>query len=483
MSPPLWDVDDPVGLAEFAELLLEAEGVTVDADRLRSRTVALRMARRRDDRFPDPVLDTGRSQRFCLGALMEWQARQGRPVEPTVRWALARAIDLARQELRSDRQDEVDVARIVGLDLLLRTVGQAAPPPPGSVSDALRSQPAALRLERCLQAALAEGADPASIGDDLVEGLRTTTGGAYGHTTAGAVAELLLAVADVTPGERVVDAACGEGGLLLEVHRQVPGAVLLGREVDRGAWWVATVRHLLHRTGADLGAEPADSTEPGVMPAGNVVVLDPPFTAGRRRAGSGGPGRWLFPRWLGVALGALAPGDRAVVALPGRTVDRRRQEWVTVGHHVRALVIAPDRLRDDIGGDIAVWELTAEPGDGRILVADVSRDVDRRSSRKRVGTATLDDLRMDLRAWRRDGSLPARVSGQVVDLTDEGAPIPAAVGYDRAVEEERALALAGELRSLLVGGEAPLRHHATGELAKGLDRLVRRLKKAMDEAG
>jgi hypothetical protein len=426
------------------------------------------MARRRGT-FPEPVLDTGRSQRFALGALLDWLEQERKvALTPSPGWSLARVIEMARREVGDE------AAKHLALATLLDLAGEATPTPAPDIADT--SAGLSERLGRCLEANLSAGTQPAALAEMIIASPRGVARPGAGRTTTDAVAELLLAVADIRAGERILDPACGEGGLLLAAHAQEPRCPLHGRELDPNAWWIASVRHQLHGTGADLGQGPVDSLVDGAVAQADVVLLDPPFGVGASE-GTSNPGRWLFDRWLGVALDGLAAGGRAAVALPGRTVDAdRRQERARVGAHLRALVLAPDRLRADVGEEVVVWELTAEDGDGRVLVVDVSRSVDRLSARKRVEPASIDALRKFLALWRRNGVIPHKMSSQlaskVLDVDDLAASIRGGLAETCSDEAERAMRLVEELETLLAGD---LRHHATAELLKSLDRLKRRL--------
>ncbi len=467
----LWDAEDDVSLAEFAELLLEAESAEPTPEAVRTKTVGLRMARRRGT-FPEPVLDTGRTQRFALGALLDWLEQERKvAVTPSARWSLARAIEIARRDVGDE------AAKHLALATLLDLAGEPTPAPAPDIADT--SAGLSERLRKCLEANLTAGTQPAALAEMIIASLSGVTRPGAGRTTTDAVAELLLAVADIRAGERILDPACGEGGLLLAAHAQDPRCPLHGRELDLNAWWIASVRHQLHGTGADLGQGPVDSLVDGAVRQADVVLLDPPFGVGASEGTMSrrNPGRWLFDRWLGVALDGLAAGGRAAVALPGRTVDAdRRQERARVGAHLRALVLAPDRLRADVGEEVVVWELTAEDGDGRALVVDVSRSVDRLSARKRVEPASIEALRKFLALWRRNGVIPHQMSSQlaskVLDVDDLAALIRSGLAEARSDEDERAMRLVEELETLLAGD---LRHHATAELLKSLDRLKRRL--------
>lgn len=221
--------------------------------------------------------------------------------------------------------------------------------PPGSA-------PAA-RAARAAAALLLSGCKPADLVKALFEHLAGQDAGAGANTTGQAMAVLMAALGRPAPGEVVVDPACGEGQLLLAAGRTKPKATLVGMERDPAA--LATAAAVLEVSGlsAELHA-PVDSLVAADLPGGDLVLLDPPLRGSHAA------------RWLRLAAG-LAPEGRAVVVMPGASLQPGRREWPAVRERVAAVVACPARTHADTGNAPSVWVL-GPSGGGDVLLADAS---------------------------------------------------------------------------------------------------------------
>jgi hypothetical protein len=190
--------------------------------------------------------------------------------------------------------------------------------------------------------------------------------------TAGGLGELMATLASPPDGAVVFDPACGEGSLLLACAEAARGAVRLqGQERDVSPRQIAATRLLL------AGHDPAglvaghDSLRHDQFPGlrADVVVLDPPLTGGAAPVTA----------WIEHARAHLAPGGRAVVALPlsalvpvgaaRRRPDERLREHfahIMFTNALHTAVVVPRGQRPDVTGPIVVLVLTSvhAPSDG-----------------------------------------------------------------------------------------------------------------------
>lgn len=265
--------------------------------------------------------------------------------------------------------------------------------------------------------------------------------GALGqYFTPRPLVELMVELAGVRPGDRVLDPSCGSGGFLVAARAR--GAEVEGIEVDPDLAALARLNLAIHgapvravRT-ADFFAERAD-------PEHDVVLANPPFSvpvtdpevlaryrlaAGRRRVVSD----VLF---LEAALRTLRPGGRLVTVLPygvlTNRVAARLRAWVEA-HAVREAVVSlPEGLFTPFGGTQAracVVALRRAPSVARRCLAAVIREpgyeVGVRTYRRREPDELV-GLRLALRAERGDGSPSgfAPVDDRRSASRDDGAPV------------------------------------------------------------
>ena len=267
-----------------------------------------------------------------------------------------------------------------GLDVLVRNVE--------------RDRADLLRLFRALDRALDEGAGTALTltPDELFEEVlrRTGTTPVFGRSTmtSASLADAIAAVAAVERRQRVLDPASGEGSLLLSVARSAPSALLEGREKDDFSWAVSVVRLELHGVKAEL--TPLPSLGGPALSRADVVVLDPPLDNRRE-----------YVEWLRLALSALEPRGRAVVALPAFAADPARREWKDVGSvHATSLVHLPGRLRSDAGQPLVLWVLSPEEAEGDLREVDARELGERRATQWVLSKGDVQGLRFAASATR-----------------------------------------------------------------------------------
>ncbi len=138
---------------------------------------------------------------------------------------------------------------------------------------------------------------------------------------AGMDAALLAAVAAVEPGQRLIEAGCGAGAVLMQVAARRPGADLTGLERD-------PVMAALARSNATLNGARTRIVEGDVaagfraldLPPFDWAVSNPPFfdDPGALRAPAPGKrGAWMaddgLKAWTGFLLKAVREGGRIVV--------------------------------------------------------------------------------------------------------------------------------------------------------------------------
>lgn len=223
-----------------------------------------------------------------------------------------------------------------------------------------RKSVAAGRAARAAAALYLSGMPPSELADLLFERFTGLEVRAGRKTTGGSLARLLVGLGAPRPGETVVDPACGEGQLLLAAARRQPAAFFVGRDHDAVSVLAARAVLALNAIPADFGDGSTDSLADGAgIPRGDLVLLDPPLSAGH------------MVRWLKLAA-RLAPRGRAVVVLPGVSLQPGRREWSALSDHVAAVVACPARLRSDTGEAPAIWVLDTKAGSDEVLVVDAT---------------------------------------------------------------------------------------------------------------
>ena len=140
---------------------------------------------------------------------------------------------------------------------------------------------------------------------------------------AGMDAALLAAAVEAKPGERLIEAGCGAGAVLMQVAARRPGVALTGLERDLAAAELARENAVLNSV-ADRTAVVSGDVAQGFraldLPPFDWAVSNPPFfdDAGALRAPAPGKrGAWMaedgLAAWTGFLLKAVREGGRIVV--------------------------------------------------------------------------------------------------------------------------------------------------------------------------
>jgi tRNA1(Val) A37 N6-methylase TrmN6 len=139
--------------------------------------------------------------------------------------------------------------------------------------------------------------------------------GAAGYR-AGMDAVLLAAACDAEGGERVLDAGCGAGAVLLAVAVRRPDVRLVGVERDAVALEQARANIALNGVGERATAIAGDATAPFArlgQPAFDAVLANPPFFDDPAALRAPAPARrdaWIAPEGLSAWLAFLGKAVR-----------------------------------------------------------------------------------------------------------------------------------------------------------------------------
>jgi hypothetical protein len=516
------DPDDRVSLADFAQWWwanqsheMAQQGERASRQFLDNKQASIRMLRRNHEGFPSPVAATSGTQLYSLGDVAAWtvkahdpsstlaEAIRTRSADVGVQWHVDRAVDACAAEIGPGSTRRLALLIVVALDRagvgpglsrlpakvralveqgsglpdLLRTIkARRATPPPGlpeAVSVLLEDlpipEPKTARLARAMAAWLLTGREAAVLADDVLDRADRQDSAAALRRTGDSLTMLMLAAGQPRPGERIVDLAAGEAGLLIGAAGQAGGPVgLTGIEVHPGTWAVGCCRLYLHRLEADFRR--GDSLRgPESLPTGDLVLVDPPVD--KRRD---------YVRWLAAAVNACAEGGRAIVALPALTTEPGRKEWKEWGfRHCAFLVKCPARLRADRGVTLAVWGLERNPGEDMLLV-DASPLGMRTASLSEIDENDAARLWALIEDWRQTGrvdsvsKLPAAVFPRAAY---RGLPAELGRRVQPGRDIRRAMSDALELAELLeVHLEGDLRPYTAEQHRRAIEGLTARLK-------
>lgn len=171
----------------------------------------------------------------------------------------------------------------------------------------------------------------------LAEGRK---GGEY--YTPPSVVQLLVAMLEPQEGERVLDPACGSGGMFVQCEKFVElhegnrfNVSVFGQERNQTTWRLAKMNLAIHGIEVDLGEEPADSfhnDQHGDVKA-DVVLANPPFNisdwGGERLVTDD---RWKYGTppasnanfaWIQHMISKLAVGGRAGIVLANGSMSSK----------------------------------------------------------------------------------------------------------------------------------------------------------------
>lgn len=446
--PPAIAIDegDQVSLAQFAEFWWAEERPAGGRDGsgfkgfLGKKQALMRMRSRGGRQFPSHVGTAGRARAYRLGDLIAWGLpngaddsdktyeleRRAAAVDPL--WHLERVQDSACRRIGARETRLLTTAGVGALHALPRSTG-----PGGQLEKAFSKGPYAVeeliaadqrivnrepnfasviptlllevrdypgttdRLLGCISVLVEAGLDVNRILESTLDRLDPGDGLSFGTARNGPSLDRLMTIAaDPHAGQRILDLAAGEGGLLVELARAAGGqAVLTGFEPNPEAWAIAKVRCSVSGVSVDLRCEDCLDRS-SVLPPSDVVVANPPY--GKRRG---------YVRWLNLAEGCLTPTGRAVMVMPAVSTEPETSSWKEVGSD-RADIVAltPSRMRKDTGRVLGLWVLEAQPRD-EILFLDASGMGTQQGTRMELGESELGEFRELIEAWRQSQPLPA----------------------------------------------------------------------------
>ncbi|MEU7434511.1 class I SAM-dependent DNA methyltransferase [Streptomyces sioyaensis] len=152
--------------------------------------------------------------------------------------------------------------------------------------------------------------------------------------TPESIVRLLVEMLEPQEGERVLDPACGSGGMFVQTEKFIElhegnrfNVSVYGQERNLTTWRLAKMNLAIHGIEANLGEEPADSFHEDQHPElkADVVLANPPFNIsnwGGERLGM--DPRWTYGvppvgnanfAWIQLMVNKLRPGGRAGIVL------------------------------------------------------------------------------------------------------------------------------------------------------------------------
>lgn len=262
-------------------------------------------------------------------------------------------------------------------------------------------------------------------------------GGEY--FTPASVVRLLVEMLEPEEGERVLDPACGSGGMFVQAEKFIEthggdrlNVSVFGQERNLTTWRLAHMNLAIHGIEANLGEEPADSFHRDQHPdvKADVVLANPPFNI----SDWGGELLGLDPRWtygtppVGNAnyawiqhmVSKLASGGRAGIVLANGSMSSKgkaggegdiRQAMVE-DDVVACMIALPGQLFRSTQIPACLWFLAEGKGrsgtkwvrerKGEVLFIDareMGRMVDR-TLRELTTEEIVDRIAGTFRAWR-----------------------------------------------------------------------------------
>ncbi len=165
---------------------------------------------------------------------------------------------------------------------------------------------------------------------------------------AGMDAALLAAACPALPGQRVMEAGCGAGAVLMQVAARRPGAVLAGLERDPAMAGLATQNAALNGWGERITAHQGDvaagfralELEPFDWALSNPPFFDDPDSL--RAPAPGKRGAWMaddgLQAWTGFLLKAVKEGGRIVMI---HRADRLADILALLGDKAGSFAVRP----------------------------------------------------------------------------------------------------------------------------------------------
>lgn len=140
-----------------------------------------------------------------------------------------------------------------------------------------------------------------------------------------ALANLMVELAEIRPGNRVLDPCCGLGGLLSQAGAKLPDLLLTGVELHPISWALSTLR--LRLLEQDARIERGDALQSIDVTPADRVLCDPPLGSYLEPAADVRlRGRRVDALFLDRSFNLLASDGRAVVLVSQSTLFRRGPE-------------------------------------------------------------------------------------------------------------------------------------------------------------
>ncbi|MFJ2432504.1 type I restriction-modification system subunit M [Streptomyces anulatus] len=254
--------------------------------------------------------------------------------------------------------------------------------------------------------------------------------------TPESIVRLLVEMLEPQEGERVLDPACGSGGMFVQTEKFIElhegnrfNISVFGQERNLTTWRLAKMNLAIHGIEANLGEEPADSFHEDQHPElkADVVLANPPFNIsnwGGERLGM--DPRWTYGvppvgnanfAWIQLMVNKLRPGGRAGIVLANGSMSGKsggegdiRQRMVE-DDLVACMVALPGQLFRSTQIPACLWFLAEGKGKrhaewvkgraGEVLFIDASElgTMEERTLRE-LKEPDIERVTSTFRAWR-----------------------------------------------------------------------------------
>jgi type I restriction-modification system DNA methylase subunit len=205
------------------------------------------------------------------------------------------------------------------------------------------------------------------------------------------LANLMVELADITPGNRILDPCCGLGGLLSQAGAKLPDLLLTGVELHPISWAFSTLR--LRLLEQDARIERGDALQAIDVTPADRVLCDPPLGPYLEPAADVRlRGRRVDALFLERSFNLLASDGRAVVLVSQSTLFRRGPE-----NDIRERLISERAIEGIIGLPPGAVSWTS--AELALVVLDKSKRSDR--------VLMLDGAGMSASGQRGPHSLPS----------------------------------------------------------------------------
>jgi type I restriction enzyme M protein len=254
--------------------------------------------------------------------------------------------------------------------------------------------------------------------------------------TPESIVRLLVEMLEPQEGERVLDPACGSGGMFVQTEKFIDAhdgnrfnISVYGQERNLTTWRLAKMNLAIHGIEANLGEEPADSFHEDQHPdlKADVVLANPPFNIsdwGGERLGI--DDRWVYGvppvgnanfAWIQLMVSKLRPGGRAGIVLANGSMSSKSggegdiRRAMVEDDLVACMVALPGQLFRSTQIPACLWFLVEGKGrghaewvrgrKGEVLFIDASElgEMVGRTLRE-LSVANIERIASTFRAWR-----------------------------------------------------------------------------------